>query len=183
MVYYNSLDLDKVTKEELSVIVAKITIRKCCKAIQVKDSFSKGYHILLTCERECDICRLAFDDQKRLEMDSNRDRKFQNTLFDEKEYVSGNLRDLGKNPITDKKRKEILSIECDNCRSVMDLKELTIEEFEKKIWNKIEKSKLWKMNIMYLGYSVFVCPKCKWFKLIKAGELINDNGKIKELSL
>lgn len=82
----NTLDLDKIDKEKLKHITDKIKQCKNLLSISVKDSNSKGYHAILICKIECDLCRFLFDDSKRYEIDFNKPAKFQNCMFEEKIY-------------------------------------------------------------------------------------------------
>lgn len=167
--FYNTIDLDKVDKEQLQTIINKIKQNKCLKDIQVKDSSSKGYHLLLTCNRQCDICRIVFDDQKRLEMDSNRELKYQNTLFTSKEWVRGDLRKL--------------SCMCERCLKYakqVELKKIELSPDEK--IKKLEIGKIPKPYVKFgiemkymkmaflLGYDYYECPECGWFKFINTSK-------------
>lgn len=164
MTFYNTIDLDKTDKEQLSRIVQKIVSNPCCLSLQYKDSNSKGYHISLICLRECDICRVVFDDQKRLEMDSNRDIKFQNTLFSDKEPIHTNLKHLSDKCEACKKKGRI---------TILNHKFLTGEEMINKLKEgkiKLPFTPLGKkttMGAFIVGYEYFECPICKWFKFVK----------------
>jgi len=164
--YYNTIDLDKIDKEQLERIISKIKTNPCLKNIQVKDSSTKGYHLLLTCNRKCDICRIVFDDQKRLEMDNNRPLKLQNTLFTSKEPVQGNLK--------------YLSQTCDRCAKygkIVNLKPIELSGDE--MVHKLDVGKMKKPYVVFgheiaqlktafiFGYQYLECPECKWFKFIK----------------
>lgn len=158
MPYYNTIDLDKVDKNQLQVIIFKIKMQSCCLGLKYKDSSSKGYHILLTCKTQgCDKCRLVFDDQKRLEMDSNREEKFRNTLFTDKEFVRGNLKTI--------------NLICERCLKYgnhQTLSKRTLEsvaETKKKLHD--GKITLWNPAIVYLTYNYFECPICHWFKFVQ----------------
>lgn len=166
MNYYNTIDLDKVDKESLQKIISKIKLNKCLKSLVCKDSSSKGYHLLLTCDRKCDMCRMVFDDQKRLEMDSNRDLKFQNTLFTSKEYVIGNIKHL--NDLCDR------CIKYGNSVTLIP-KELSGEEMVKKLEDgKMKKPyvimghEIQNLKLAFLlGYDYLECPICGWGKFVK----------------
>lgn len=159
MIFYNTIDLDNCDKEKLERITSKIKEKKCCLELQSKPSFSKGYHILLVCDKKCFLCRMVFDDPKRFEMDSNRDLKYQNTLFDSKEYTRGSIKNL-KNT-------------CDRCIKYGNLqflkeKKLTLLQTKEKLRNgKLED---FPVKIVYLGYTYYECPVCGWFKFVKIGE-------------
>jgi len=82
---YNTIDLDYCDKETLKRIVYKIKKCKYLLYIEVKDSNYKGYHIKLFCSKDCDLCRLVFDDDKRYFADiTNRFPFEQNILWDNK---------------------------------------------------------------------------------------------------
>jgi hypothetical protein len=163
MVYFNTLDIDNGDKANLERILNKISQNKCCLDLKLKDSSNKGYHILITCDRKCDICRIVFDDQKRLEMDSLRQEKFRNTLFTEKEYFRGTINSLKDNRIFD----------CDRCKkygvkNILKSRELTLEETIIKL--KIGKIKIpifATPQMVYLGFTYYECPECNWFKFVK----------------
>lgn len=88
---YNTIDLDihpnYITegKEILSRVIRFIS--NCESSLIIKnpkDSDSKGYHIEFYCKKDCDICRLLFDDSKRYMEDFNRLEERKNVLFDAK---------------------------------------------------------------------------------------------------
>ena len=83
--YYNTIDLDGIDKNELGHIVEKIYRKKCCKTIEVRDTF-KGYHLIIYCRKDCDLCRLLYDDQNRYTMDLRRPKHLRNILWTEKYY-------------------------------------------------------------------------------------------------
>lgn len=155
--FINTIDLDKIDKQQLEMIIQKIKMQPCCLDIKTKDSFSKGYHILLICSKKCSTCRMVFDDQKRFEMDNSRDIKFQNTLFTEKEYIMGNPKHIRN--------------WCDHCFkyskvSIMQKKILTKEETKQKI----RKGKInFPLSIVFISYDYYECPKCGWFKFVRIG--------------
>lgn len=156
MEYRQSLDLDKCDKEQLNEIVKKIKLNPCCKSINIKDSCSKGYHIFLVCSKKCDICRFVFDDMKRYEIDFNREEKFKNIAFNEKEYFTGNLTTIKHS--------------CERCKRfniniTMSKRELEIQEIRKKLI--IGKINDIPYQLVYLAYDYFECPICHWFKFIK----------------
>ena len=163
MVYYNTIDLDHCDKPQLADIVKKISAHECCLSLSWKDSFSKGYHISITCIHKCDMCRLVFDDAKRFEMDNNRDEKFRNTLFTDKEYVRGNLKTVSNT--------------CDRCLKYgnvvnLSIRQLTGEEMLQKLKDgKIKMpfipfKKSTVINAFLMGYDFYECPTCKWFKFV-----------------
>jgi len=83
--YYQTIDLDGIDKIELARIIGKIFRLKCNKTIKVRDTY-KGYHLIIYCYRDCDLCRLVFDDQDRYTMDLRRPRHLRNILWTEKYY-------------------------------------------------------------------------------------------------
>lgn len=83
--YYQTIDLDGIDKIELARIIGKIFRLKCNKTIEVRDTY-KGYHLIIYCYRDCDLCRLVFDDQDRYTMDLRRPRHLRNILWTEKYY-------------------------------------------------------------------------------------------------
>lgn len=93
---YNTIDLDLNSKflflnlgyvepiEFYIMILNKISKCKCGKILKVSPSDNKGLHIRLICEKDCDICRLVFDHQKRYVADLTRREQFSNLMFDVK---------------------------------------------------------------------------------------------------
>ena len=85
---YNTIDLDlnprlpDNDKYLLKRIIEKIVLCDSCLEIEYKDSNSKGYHIIFSCSRNCDLCRFVFDDAKRFMLDLRRPEWRQNILFD-----------------------------------------------------------------------------------------------------
>jgi hypothetical protein len=161
--YFNTIDLDKIDKEELEHIKNKIQTFKCCKSVQSKDSSSKGYHLLIVCSKKCDLCRLMFDDQKRYSMDNQRDLKYQNTLFDSKEPLTANLKHLDF---------------CERCKpQKVILQKINLSP--EQMISKLEEKKIPKPYVIFgresemrkiaflLGYMYMECPKCKWGKFKK----------------
>lgn len=154
--YYQNIDLDKCDKQQLNQIIEKIKTNDCLLDIKVKDSSSKGYHILMICNKKCDICRFVFDDAKRYEIDLGREERFKNVIFDNKEWFKGNMKTLSE--------------KCERCakydiNSTLTHKELTIQEIKKKM--KTGKIKGYPPSFIYLGYVYFECPICHWFKFVK----------------
>jgi len=94
MIWINTIDLDKpyprwktgFPKPLLNKIIYKISKCKYLKEIQVRDSRNKGYHIILYCKRDCDLCRLVFDDQDRYARDLFRKPITRNVLFTKSKY-------------------------------------------------------------------------------------------------
>lgn len=80
--HYSTLDIDTNNKETISQMIKKI--RFCSKLIQVnyRPSDKKGFHFVLWCKVECDICRIVYDDFRRYNYDMNRPFWARNILFD-----------------------------------------------------------------------------------------------------
>lgn len=75
------------TKEYFARMMTKI--RNCpnyCYSV-TKPSNSKGYHVILYCAIDCDICRLCFDDDRHFAYDMARPEYARNVLFDRKERI------------------------------------------------------------------------------------------------
>lgn len=85
---YNTLDIDTNDKDFITTL--KLKIYKChfLEELIVKDSPQKGAHFILKCLKECDLCRLVFDDQTRYAYDQFRKEHSRNVLFDKKEYFN-----------------------------------------------------------------------------------------------
>jgi hypothetical protein len=171
MNYFNTLDLDNIDKETLSLTIQKILKNKCCKSLEYKDSSTKGYHIKMICDKKCDLCRFVFDDIRRYAIDLQREEKFRNVLFNEKEFF---------NP--ENKKKVWVKMNCEKCEKNKvntDLaeKELTFEETLTKLKEgKIKvpltifgKEKT--LQALYFGYAYLECPLCHWFKFVKKTEI------------
>ena len=80
-IYYNTLDIDSSDKELFERIFLKVTV--CPYALKYRwVDTQKGYHVRLWCAKECDLCRLVFDDSKRFAIDWKRPRAKQNVLFE-----------------------------------------------------------------------------------------------------
>ena len=82
-----TLDIDTNNKEFIKRVLEKII--KSCKFLSnfnVRHSAFKGFHIVLFCERKCDICRMVYDDFRRLAYDLNRPEYARDILFSEEIY-------------------------------------------------------------------------------------------------
>lgn len=164
----NTLDLDNYTKEQLANLEKKIKQCPNCLNIMHKDSNSKGYHVTIICNKDCDNCRFVFDDQKRYEIDFGRDTKFQNTLFDEKEYFRGNMKKLKKRKIHNCESCKKKGIENQEMRMI----EIDLETVRQKmIYGKIKAPPIF----VFLEYVYLECPICRWFKFVKRKEYENEN--------
>lgn len=81
MIQRVTLDIDTNDKENIDHITGKINLCSWLDRIESRPSNSKGIHVILWCKRECDICRMCYDDQKRFNFDQNRPDYFKNILF------------------------------------------------------------------------------------------------------
>jgi len=88
---YNTIDLDIhpnfITDGKIllnKVVNFIINCESCLLMKPPKDSSSKGYHLFFICKKDCDICRLLFDDSKRFMMDYDRIEERKNVMFDAK---------------------------------------------------------------------------------------------------
>ncbi|MFZ1990344.1 MAG: hypothetical protein WAW96_11305 [Alphaproteobacteria bacterium] len=91
MMKLNTIDLDihpnHITEGKFlldKVLKFLINCESCLGVEEPKDSDSKGYHIIFYCKKDCDICRLLFDDSKRFMMDYDRIEERKNVMFDAK---------------------------------------------------------------------------------------------------
>jgi hypothetical protein len=91
--YYNTLDIDfdeipdinlSCSKKKIDKIFLKILKCPDCCGIIKEYSNKKGYHLRFYCRKECDICRLVFDDYIRFNADLTRNHVFTNIIFDTK---------------------------------------------------------------------------------------------------
>ena len=82
--YMNTIDLDFCDQERLEKICAKIT--RCAHLFYwggITDT-AKGYHIRIGCTKDCDLCRMVFDDQTRYARDLERVASSRNVLHQRK---------------------------------------------------------------------------------------------------
>jgi DNA-binding Lrp family transcriptional regulator len=83
----NTLDLDFNDKEKMRIIIEKIRRCKYAKAVYMRESAStNGFHIKIYCSIVCDICRIVFDDPRRMFFENVNEGKRRNCLWDEKAY-------------------------------------------------------------------------------------------------
>ncbi len=155
MVYYNTLDLDKIDKTELERILAKIKSLQCCLGVSYKDSSTKGYHVRIDCAKKCNDCRFVFDDTNRFAIDFKKDDKFQNITFQEKEFFRGNTTSI-KNY-------------CERCIKYSNMVTLTKKTLTlKQVGEKLRIGQIpFEPILVHLGYIYLECPKCGWFKFVK----------------
>lgn len=89
---YNTIDIDTNDKETVKKILNKIIDCYWLGNLLFDFSLQKGVHIKLFCKRECELCRLAFDDNMRYSFDNDRVVESRNVLFDTKEFYRGGKR-------------------------------------------------------------------------------------------
>lgn len=96
MIFRKVIDIDFVTKYSRNIPTSKQevlrTLRKflSCKNFELflfKWSSFKGCHIILFCDKDCDICRMCIDDDKHFNYDMARPEECRNISFDKKEKV------------------------------------------------------------------------------------------------
>lgn len=85
--YRTTLDIDKNNRDFISRVITKILVCKNNISMEVSNSSFKGVHIILFCKKECDICRIVYDDFRRLAYDLNRPEYARNILFQKKERL------------------------------------------------------------------------------------------------
>lgn len=91
IIKYNTIDLDifpnfitegkKLLNKVFDFI---LNCDSCLKIYPPIDSDSKGYHLFFICSKNCELCRLLFDDSKRFMMDYDRPETRKNVMFDDK---------------------------------------------------------------------------------------------------
>ena len=90
--FFSSLDLDwEIPRQNESLscsieladkILNKIVKCKYCVVASKKLSNLKGWHIEFYCTKNCDLCRLQFDDLRRYEMDLERPKECKQLIWD-----------------------------------------------------------------------------------------------------
>ena len=90
---YSTLDLDHYDKERLYHIIDKIHYM-CNNVIDIhhKESWSKGYHVILHCRVSCDFCRFIYDDPKRYFADLTNRRVYEMDVLWQRKIPHKNLR-------------------------------------------------------------------------------------------
>ena len=78
---YNTIDIDNGDYENFERIYNKVQACKHHGAVMFKDT-KKGFHILLKCDIDCELCRMVFDDPYRYERDFKRKDSRKNVLFE-----------------------------------------------------------------------------------------------------
>jgi len=95
-IFRKVLDIDLTSKysrlppkseEYLEHIIEKIAECPFFINCKIKLSSFKGFHIILFCSINCDICRMCYDDDKHFAYDLNRPEYARNILFDKKEKI------------------------------------------------------------------------------------------------
>ncbi len=84
---YNTLDIDTTERERVNQIIGKIMQCPYLDDLEVEPSFQKGVHVKMWCMKECEMCRLVFDDEIRYAYDQYRPKYSQNVLFNEKKIL------------------------------------------------------------------------------------------------
>lgn len=96
MIYRKALDIDLTSKwsrfrpkdnEFLNRMIDKILMCKHLVKLEKTPSSFKGFHLILFCNKDCDICRLCYDDTRHLAYDMNRPEWARNILFQSKEKI------------------------------------------------------------------------------------------------
>ena len=91
LLFRTTLDIDFTSKwsrlkpkdkEFIKKIIDKISECPFLFQLKFRLSSSKGCHIELFCNKNCDICRLCYDDDRRFSYDQNRPEWARNILFD-----------------------------------------------------------------------------------------------------
>lgn len=84
MSFRSTLDIDTNDRENIQHIIYKIFYCNNLIHTELKPSDSKGFHVILWCSKECDICRLVYDDFRRFAYDQKRPKYARNILFEKK---------------------------------------------------------------------------------------------------
>ena len=96
LLYRKVLDIDFTSKysrlppkdeDFICHMLGKIFHCKNFHYCHFKYSSFKGCHIELFCLKDCDICRMCYDDDKHFAYDMNRPEYARNILFDKKEKI------------------------------------------------------------------------------------------------
>lgn len=75
------------TKKDIERILDKIGICEYNLRCVIVASNFKGFHVEVFCSKDCDICRMCYDDDKHFAYDMNRPEYARNILFDKKEKI------------------------------------------------------------------------------------------------
>lgn len=90
--WVTTLDVDTTNKEFIEKIWKKIINCEYNKQLEITPSSLKGTHFIIRCTIDCIICRMVYDDTRRLAYDMNRPYYARNILFNKKERV--NVKDI-----------------------------------------------------------------------------------------
>lgn len=74
-------------KDHIIKIFSKLLLCKNFDHLKFFWSSFKGCHIILFCKKNCDICRMCYDDDKHFNFDEKRPEYARNIVFDKKEKV------------------------------------------------------------------------------------------------
>lgn len=84
----NTLDLDFNDQDRIDLIRQKLRARPCCAWPLFKISPGlNGFHVVLECKKNCDLCRLVFDDQERFSRDLRRPVRTRDVLWSKKSFL------------------------------------------------------------------------------------------------
>lgn len=95
-IFRKVLDIDLTSKysrlppkseDEIDFMIQKIVKCPFFDDLKIKLSSHKGFHVILFCRVDCDICRICYDDEKHYAYDMNRPEYARNILFSKKERV------------------------------------------------------------------------------------------------
>lgn len=94
MAVRNTLDVDTTDKKMFERIRNFILRCKwCCEAYWRYSASLNGFHFKFICKKNCCLCRIIFDDPKRLDMDTKYfEVSRQNVLWTKKYYRKGRFR-------------------------------------------------------------------------------------------
>lgn len=93
-VKYNTIDVDSTDKKNLENIICKILKCEYLLKMLYEPSKRKGFHIRMFCNKNCDMCRLLFDDSTRFYFDQFRPESLQNILHQETELIVIKIKDM-----------------------------------------------------------------------------------------
>lgn len=83
----NTLDLDFNDKDRIADIYAKVGVCPDRSILVASPSASlNGWHFRIVCKKDCDLCRLVFDDAERYSRDLRRPLRTRDVLWNKKVY-------------------------------------------------------------------------------------------------
>lgn len=85
--FRTTLDIDTNNKEVIKHHIDKILLCPNLFHLHKKQSSCKGYHFILKCWIDCNLCRIVYDDFRRFDYDKFRPKFAQNILFDRSEII------------------------------------------------------------------------------------------------